>query len=231
MKLLSINKKLTIKNIDITNLEYDDIDAIESLDEFDYIIISGGDGALRRAIKKLHFKFYKISPKVIINPAGTFNVLYHKLNSLKLSKIVHKLSKNEPTKTKSLDYFMINRSEIFIFSAGNSLDVLYVVLSELFRISFLSRSKIRYLLSFLFLLPVIIAALPLFLFSKNYYFVFLFAKLKISKIFNINFFVNNEIVVDLKQSNNLMQLDGDLIIIKDRYIKIERAGEILVVVG
>ncbi len=231
MKCISINKNIRLKNISVVNIEETEISKELDIPSFDFIIISGGDGAVRRSIERLHALKIEEIPKVVINPAGTFNVLFHTINSKKLSKIIHKLQNEEEMVIKKQDYYSINQKDIFIFSAGNSLDVLYVTLSELFRISFLSKSKMRYFLSFLFLMPVILAALPLFLFSKNYYFIFMFTKLRINKFFNINFFLNGELKVDLKHANNLMQLDGDLIIIKDRFISIAKAGNIDIVVG
>lgn len=231
MKILSINKHVEIKNHEVVTIAETEVKKMEGLEEFDYVIVNGGDGTLRRTIERIHKrKNLEKRPILIINPAGTFNVFFRVLKCENFEKIVEKIENNQPLCTDIRPYYSINNKKIFIFSAGNSLDVLYIACSELLRVGILKKSKMRYILSFLFLFPLILVTFPFFLINRHYYLVFSVVKLPFRRFFNM-YFSLDKLSIDLKGTHTLMQLDGDTVIIKQGHIHVEQAGEVEVVVN
>ncbi len=230
MKILSVNKQIQADGLQIDSLYESELKELDGLSEYEYIIISGGDGAIRRTIERLHKKRLTSVPKIIINPAGTFNVYAKKLGCKRVEAILDKIKNGEEITKKESPYYSINKKKIFLFSAGNSLDVAYIVCSELLRVGLLRRSKMRYLLAFLFLLPIILMTFPFFLINRHYYLVFSAIKLPIKSFLNLYFSLDT-LCIDLKSTHTLMQLDGDLVIIKAGRIHVEQAGVVEFVVG
>lgn len=228
INVLSVNGEIEMEGVEVFSLKDSEIANIE-LERYDYLIISGGDGAIRRCVEAIYKKGDKIPP-IIINPEGTFNLI-HKAYGIKNPKeILQKVINNEEIKFRMKDFFSVNDKHIFVFSAGNSLDMLYIVLSDLFRVGPIARSKIRYLFSIFFLLPLVIVVAPIFLFMKSYFFVFNIYKIGIKRCCNLYF---DEQLIKVKSDSdyNIWQMDGDIVIVRSKNSVIKKAGEIKFLIG
>lgn len=230
MRILSVNKTIEIKNHEVITVFEHELKGLENIESFDYIIVNGGDGTLRRTMEKLYKKNLEKKPIFIINPAGTFNVFYKTLGCKNFLDIKKQIEDNKPLCTKKQPYYSINDKKIFLFSAGNSLDVLYIACSELIRVGLLRKSKFRYLLSFLFMLPLILVTFLFFLTNRHYFLLFTAIKMPMKRFFNI-YFSLEMLDIKLKSTHTLTQLDGDIVIIKKGHIFIKKAGEIEVAIG
>ncbi|HFX18115.1 MAG TPA: hypothetical protein ENK64_03125, partial [Flavobacteriales bacterium] len=195
-----------------------------SLKNVDYVIVSGGDGLLRRVIEYIIFSGQH-KPKIIIDAQGSFNVIAKRYLIPKVNKVLIKIEKNEPLQTKAHDVYKLNEY-VFLFSAGNMFDALHIHLSEILRIGFLSKGPLKYFISMILLLPVIILSTPFLIFSKKRFFIFTPVK-----GFNfLNFYSKiNELKIDLKNGYNLIEIDGDLVILKDNLIDIKHLDTIDIV--
>ncbi len=223
MRILSINKELELQGFDITNIKERDLRYLDSL-EYDYCFISGGDGTIRRTIS-FFYKHDKTLP-FIIDTAGSFNVLHKALRCDRSDKILQKLQEGKTPHLIKKDLFAINEEDIFLFSAGSSLDVIYITLAEMLRFSFMKSSKLRYFISIVTLLPAILLLLPLFLFSKRDFFIFQTGiDLQIGSIY----LSCKEMKRELKSGHNLIQLDGDLEIISDSVLEFSKVGKVPIV--
>jgi len=224
MKFIVINTKIDLNNHQIIHTDeksfYD-----MNLSGVDYVIVSGGDGLLRRIIEYIIFSGQP-KPKIIIDAKGSFNVIAKRHLIPKLSKTLQKIEEGEVLQTKKQDVYKLN-DFVFLFSAGNMFDALHIHLSEMLRIGFLSKGPLKYILSAILITPVIILTTPFLLFSKKRFFIFTPVKL-----FNFrNFYTNpRQLKIDLKNYYNLLEIDGDLVILKDRYISIKRIDTIEIVV-
>jgi len=224
LKILAINNNYRIKGaktIPLSEKEFRDI----SLEGVDYIIISGGDGLLRRIIEKIINKG-KERPIVIIDAKGSFNVIAKRYMIPKIEKVINKLEQGEIPDTKKLDVYQLNQ-HIFLFSAGNVTDALHIHLSEILRIGILKKGALRYLISGIFILPISLLTFPFILFSKKRFFIFTPFKMinfrnHYTKIDHLHFDVENEY--------NILEIDGDLVILEERYIDIRKKDEIEIVV-
>jgi len=222
MKIASLFKDITYNGLDIEYI--DDINNID-IDRYEYIIISGGDGTIRRAIKSL-CKHTNL-PSIIINPVGSFNVIAKKHNIPLLEDIFERIKENH-TSLQTQKVYKLN-DEIFLFSAGNMGDVQHIFISESIRVGWLKQGAMKYLISLLLLLPMHIVMTPFMLLSKERFFIF--TPLHIIKKFG-SFYgrVEDEIVIDLNNNYNLIELDGDIVMIYDRYLKIQHLRDIDIVV-
>lgn len=230
-KILSVNtpkKPFELPHHDVKKIYEMEIKKIRDIESYDYIIVNGGDGTVRRTIERLHKKKLKTPPRLIINPAGTFNVLFKAVRCKNFKKILEKLENSEPLESVRYPYYTMNKKRVFVFSAGNSLDVIYITISELLRVGFLKKSKLRYLLSFITMLPLVLIMGPFFLINRHYCLVFSVIKPGIRKLLNLYFSLET-LSIDLKSTHTIFQLDGDLVMIKDKTIHIQQAGEVEVV--
>ena len=221
IKIASINK-----NIQHPILKIDNIDKTDNIKDYDYIIISGGDGAIRRTIKSL--KKHKQIPKIIINPIGSFNIIAKAHRPRNLQTILDHIASNVPLKTKIQKVYTLN-DEIFLFSAGNMGDLQHIFISETIRIGWLKNGAYKYIITFLLLLPMHIILTPFMLFSQRKFFVF--TPLSFIKKFG-SFYgkVQKPIKIDLQNSYNFIELDGDIVTIYDEIIKITYLRDIEIVV-
>ncbi len=224
MKIISINKEVEIKNHDIINTDERNFYETD-LDGVDYVIVSGGDGLLRRIIQSIVIEG-KHKPKIIIDAQGSFNVIAKKYFVPKLEKILKKLENKEKPEVKKQDIYRLN-DHIFLFSAGNMHDALHIHLSEILRIGWLKKGFLKYLISGLLVLPIAIITLPFLLFSKKRFFIF--TPYKLFNFMNLYSKVN-ELNIDLKNEYNLIEIDGDLLIVEKKAIKIKRIDQIDIVV-
>jgi glutaredoxin-related protein len=221
IKIASINK-----NIQHTTLKIDTIEHTDSLNDYDYVIISGGDGAIRRAIKT--FINYDKIPKIIINPVGSFNVIAKTHQPRDIQSILDDIASNKPLSIKKQKIYTLN-DEIFLFSAGNMGDLQHIFISETIRIGWLKKGAYKYIITLLLLLPMHLILTPFMLLSKQRFFVF--TPLKFIKKFG-SFYgqVNNTIHIDLQNNYNFIELDGDIVTIYDDTIKISYLKDVDIVV-
>ncbi|MBD3807453.1 MAG: hypothetical protein IE880_01900 [Epsilonproteobacteria bacterium] len=224
MKILSVGKHIEFQNLEIVYTSLGNINSIENISEYDYILVTGGDGTIRRTLKDIYHKFEtSLIPPFIINPTGSFNVVakIHRLQSF--DKILSSISNNEHIKNITIPFYAIDK-KIFLFSCGNSSDVAHIFLSEVLRFGFLKTGLLRYIITSMLLLPFHLLATPFLLFSKSRFFVF--TPLKFKRFFNIYGQINDSIEIDLKNYYNVLEFDGDLSVVKKQKIVIKKVGNI-----
>lgn len=224
MKILSIGQHIEFPNIEITYISLLHLVSVENISDFDYILISGGDGAIRRTLKDLYNKFGPSSiPPFIVNPTGSFNVLakIHRLPNI--DKILLRISSGKDIKKRVIPFYAIDK-KIFLFSCGNSSDVAHIFISEVLRFGILKSGALRYIISTLILLPFHLLITPFLLTSKSRFFVF--TPLKFKRFFNIYGQINDSLEIDLKNYYNVLEFDGDLSVVKKQKIVIQKVGNI-----
>ncbi len=223
MKFIAVNTNISVSNHEIINTTEKSFYDI-SLDDVDYVIVSGGDGLLRRIIEYIIFSGQP-KPKIIIDAKGSFNVIAKKHLVPKLSKILKKIEAGEVPATKPQDVYKLN-DFVFLFSAGNMFDALHIHLSEMLRVGILSKGPVKYLISSLLILPIALITTPFLMFSKKRFFIF-----TPFKSFNFfNFYTKvDKLTIDLKNSYNLLEIDGDLVILKEPEIRIKRLDTVEIV--
>lgn len=225
MKILSIGKKIQFNGLNILSIDYHEVIHVKEISSYDYIIINGGDGAIRRTIATL--KETTPLPPFIINPTGSFNVIAIRHSVPKVEKVLNSLLQETPLQTNTQEYYSLNE-EIFLFSAGNMGDLQHIFLAETLRFGMLKKGVLKYLLAVLFLFPVHLMMTPFMLLSSKRFFIFT----PMSFIGNFGSFygkVEKEIRIDLENNYNLIELDGDVVTIEESLLKIKPAGRIEVV--
>jgi len=128
-------------------------------------------------------------------------------------------------KIKKQDVYKLN-SHIFLFSAGNVFDALHIHFSEILRIGFLRKGVLKYVISAILLSPIILLTFPFLLLSKKRFFIF--TPLKSFNFFNFYTHIDS-LEIDLKNGYNLVEIDGDLIILEESFIKIKKIGSVDIV--
>jgi len=226
MKLLSINQDLTYDGLDITFITESELASCSSLTKYDYIIIHGGDGTIRRVLKILHT--LKYNAKFILNPTGSFNVIAKLHKVPKLHKVLNTLANNHQPKTQSHFYYTLNK-EVFLFSAGNMGDLQHIFLSETLRFGLLKKGIAKYILAGLFLLPVHLIMTPFMLVSSKKFFIFTPASF-IGKLGSFYGKIEEKITIDLDNYYNHIELDGDVVTIEESILEIEPASSIEIVI-
>jgi hypothetical protein len=212
MNILSIGKVLIHTKLKITHIEESMLSTHTRLMQYDYIIIHGGDGSIRRVVNIL--ENMKHHAKFILNPTGSFNVIAKLHRVPTLIKVLDNLSKNKLPKTKKHHYATLNQ-EVFLFSAGNMGDLQHILLAETLRFGILKKGMTKYVLSFMFLLPMHLILSPFMLLSSKRFFVFM----PFSKTFK-------ERNIHLENTYNLIELDGDILTIKASVLELKPAGYI-----
>ena len=224
IKILSIGKDIIYDGLDITYIKYPSEDTNFKL--YNYIIINGGDGMIRRVLKECHH--LENTPKIILNPIGSFNVIA-KINRVKkLSIILEKLKNNHKIETKKQKIFSLN-SEIFLFSAGNMGDLQHILLSETLRFGILKKGMGKYIVSAIFLFPIHLVMTPFMLSSSKRFFIF--TPFKFIRKFGSFYGQLDSIKIDLDNEHNLIELDGDIVTINERYLDIKEVREVEILVG
>ncbi len=219
MRILSIGKTLQHDKLDIVSIEVSSLHTLSDIEVFDYIMISGGDGTIRRVIKQLHPMTY--SARFILNPTGSFNVIAKLHKVPKLQTQLDALANDEPLTTQKHPYFTLNE-EVFLFSAGNMGDLQHIFLSETLRFGLLKNNMGKYLLAFLFLLPLHLIMTPFMLMSSNRFFIFTPASF--IKKFGSFYGEVEEMTIELEDTYNHIELDGDIVTITDKLLHIKPAG-------
>jgi Diacylglycerol kinase catalytic domain len=228
MKIAFIGKQtpsLTLyPTLDITTIDHP---TLQTLTGYDMVIISGGDGLIRRVVRLLDPMETK--PTLILNPTGSFNVVAKFHRTPKLSRVLERLTLSEDFETKTLPYYRIN-DDIFLFSAGNMGDLHHIFLSESLRFGWLKHGSFKYIIAFLFLLPFHLVATPFMLMSDKRFFIFT-PLAWIKKFGSFYGKVEAKQRYDLQNSYNILELDGDIVVIPDSIIEIEPKGVVKLVVG
>jgi len=225
MKILSIGKKIQFNTLDILSIEHHELSDIQDLSNYTYIIIHGGDGAIRRTIKAL--QTMKYDAKFILNPTGSFNVIAKLHRVPKLDIILDSLANNKTLKTNTQKYYALN-NEIFLFSAGNMGDLQHIFLSETLRFGLLKKGIVKYLLAGFFLAPLHLIMTPFMLLSPRRFFIFTPASF-IGKFGSFYGRVTDPITIDLENGYNLIELDGDVVTVEQSVLEIKVAGSVEVV--
>ena len=226
MRILSIGKTIEFNSLRINNINESDLVSLQEIESFDYIIINGGDGTIRRVITKLHTMNHQA--KFILNPTGSFNVIAKLHHVPKLENVLASLAKNIPLKSEQHHYYSLN-DEAFLFSAGNMGDLQHIFLSETLRFGILKKGIAKYLLAILFLFPVHLIMTPFMLLSPRRFFIFTPASF-ISKFGSFYGKVEAPITIDLENVYNLIELDGDVVTVEESVLEIRSAGFIEVVI-
>ncbi len=204
--------------LDTNYIDLKDIDA-KSLEQSDYLLISGGDGSLRRVIKRA-LELTKDLPPIIINPSGSFNVVAKKHKVVDVKELILKIKEQKKVTMSTQDVYAIN-DEIFLFSAGNMGDLHHIVFSEMLRFGFLKNGFLKYLLAFLLLLPAHIFTTPFMLFSKRRFFIFTPLRY-IKRVGNFYSRFEDKLHFDLENGYNIFELDGDIVTIKQSSLTIRK---------
>jgi len=216
MNILSIGKEIEHKDLDIKTVPLSKLSAYDTLDNYQYIIISGGDGTIRRVLKEIHQ--HKHIPTIIINPIGSFNVVakLHKVD--KLTHTLDKLANNDELYTSRQQIYTLN-DEVFLFSAGNMGDLQHIMISETLRFGVLKQGPLKYALALFFLFPLHIVSTPFSLLSSKKFFIF--TPLKFINKFGSFHGKVKKMEIDLVDGHNIVELDGDVVAIQDALLKIE----------
>jgi len=224
MKILSIGKVLDFPALDITSITEAQLNPKE-INNYDYIIINGGDGTIRRVVKAL--KELTKLPPFILNPKGSFNVIAKIHRVPKISKVLETLSHNKPLKTNKQKVYTLNQ-EVFLFSAGNMGDLQHIFLAETLRFGFLKKGLSKYLLSFFFLLPMHLILTPFMLLSPRRFFIF--SPFSFIKKFGSFYGQVKQIKIELENHYNLIELDGDIVSIEEDILNISFLRELEIVI-
>jgi len=224
MHILSIGKTFTYDALDIINISLHELPIHKELAKYDYIIISGGDGSIRRVLKQI--VTLKKLPKIILNPTGSFNVIAKLHRVPKVENVLLTLAEKKTPNTTAQKLYKLN-DEIFLFSAGNMGDLQHILLSETLRFGILQSGMLKYLLSILFLLPLHLLMTPFMLLSSQRFFIFTPASF-IKKLGSFYGEVK-EIQIDLGNGYNLIELDGDIVTIEENILNIGPGGSVEIV--
>ena len=224
MKILSIGKTLHHDGLDIISIETSSLPEHHDIERYDYIIINGGDGTIRRVLKQLHN--LDQLPIFILNPTGSFNVVAKIHCVPKIEKVLDALANGETPKTQKQDIYKLN-DEVFLFSAGNMGDLQHIFLSETLRFGLLKHGILKYILAVILLIPAHVIMTPFMLMSKSRFFIF--TPLSFIKKFGSFYGDVQEITIDLENEYNMLELDGDIITVHGRYLHIRQAGSVPVV--
>lgn len=224
MRILSIGKTLQHDTLDITSIEISALQTHPDIASYRYIIISGGDGSIRRVIKILHNIAH--SATFILNPIGSFNVVAKLHKVPKIKNILNALANDKSIKSQKHHYFTLN-DEVFLFSAGNMGDLQHIFLSETLRFGLLKNNMGKYILAILFLLPFHLIMTPFMLLSSNRFFIFTPASF--IKKFGSFYGEVKEMTIELENSYNHIELDGDIVTIENNILHIKPAGYISIV--
>lgn len=224
MHILSIGKTLRHDTLPITSIEVSDIENHPDIESCDYIIITGGDGTIRRTIKALHN--IQHSATFILNPTGSFNVVAKLHNVPKVEKVLDALANDEALESQKHHYFTLN-DEVFLFSAGNMGDLQHIFLSETLRFGLVKNNMGKYILALLFLLPLHLIMTPFMLLSSNRFFIFTPASF--IKKFGSFYGEVHEMTIKLENTYNHIELDGDILTIENSILHIKPAGYITIV--
>jgi len=225
MRILSVGKEISHHCLNIDSIATDSLPEHHDIEQYDYVIINGGDGTIRRVLTQLHT--LEKQPVFILNPTGSFNVVAKIHRAPEITQVLDMLANGQTLKTQKHHLFRLNE-QIFLFSAGNMGDLQHIFLSETLRFGLLRHGMAKYILAALFLLPVHLIMTPFMLMGKTRFFIF--TPLRIIKKFGTFYGeVPQTLVIDLENEYNMLELDGDIVTVHGRTLHIRQAGNIRVV--
>lgn len=224
MRILSIGSVIQHFKLNITSIEASALSTHPNIEAYDYIIISGGDGTIRRVIKDL--KNIQHSATFILNPTGSFNVVAKLHKVPKVEQVLNALEKGETPPSQKHQYYTLNE-EVFLFSAGNMGDLQHILLAETLRFGLLKYGILKYILSVFFLLPLHLILTPFMLLSRSRFFIF--TPMPFLKKFGSFYAEVEEMTIDLQSFYNHIELDGDIVTIEESILYIKPAGHIHIV--
>ena len=224
--ILSIGEDIYHDKIDIKNIKVADIPKEYDIESYEYIIINGGDGMIRRVLRQLHL--LSKPPKFILNPIGSFNVVakIHRVKPLNI--VLDKIANGEKLSTEKHHIFRLN-DELFLFSAGNMGDAQHIFVSETLRFGWLRNGIGKYVVATIFLLPIHLLLTPFMLMSRERFFIF--TPFGFIKKFGSFYGKVEDIDIQMGGGYNIIELDGDLVTIESSHIEIRQAGDVEIVVG
>ena len=225
MEILSVGREIEHQGLDIVSVTVSELGHMHDVERYDYVIINGGDGMVRRVLRQLHN--LKSPPRFILNPTGSFNVVakIHRVPSVE--KVLEKLAQGETLQVEKHHLFRLN-DDVFLFSAGNMGDLQHIFLAETFRFGWLKEGIAKYILAMLFLLPAHLIMTPFMLMSSKRFFVF--TPLRIIKKFGSFYGEVTDITIDLDNEYNMLELDGDIVTVHARHLHIRQAGNVPIVI-
>ena len=221
MHILSINQELSHPNLKIHSISLSQLSQIKEIEKYDYIVLSGGDGTIRRTVKTLQDK--SLNACFILNPSGSFNVIAKQHSVPQVTAILEQIAKGNDIQHKTQAYHSLN-DEIFLFSAGNMGDLQHIFLAENLRFGWLKKGMFKYVLAVIFLLPFHLLMTPVMLLNSQKFFIF--TPLHFIKKFGTFYGKVNTMEIDLKNDYNIIELDGDLVTIPSAILKIKEEGHI-----
>ncbi len=226
MKILSVGKDIEYRDLDIVSIKGSELERHHDIECYDYVIINGGDGSIRRVLRQLHK--LDSTPRFILNPTGSFNVVAKLHRVPPIEKIFKKLAQNESLQIEKHHLFYLN-NDIFLFSAGNMGDLQHIFLSETLRFGWLKHGIRKYLLAVIFLFPVHLIMTPFMLLSSKRFFIF--TPMRFIKKFGSFYGEVNDITIDMDNEYNMLELDGDIVTIHGKHLHIRQAGSVPIVIG
>lgn len=226
MRILSVGRTFKHAALDITSIEASELDMHPDIGTYDYIIVSGGDGTLRRVVSTLQNRRH--TARFILDPTGSFNVVAKLHRVPKAEKILDTLANGQTPQTRKHRYFTLNK-DVFLFSAGNMGDLQHIFLAETLRFGLFKNNMGKYILALLFLLPFHLIMTPFMLLSRNRFFIFTPAHF--IKKFGSFYGEVKEMTIELENAYNHIELDGDIVTIENNLLHIKPAGQIDIVTG
>jgi len=224
MRILSVGKEIVHQGLTIDSISASSLRDHHDIEQYDYVVINGGDGTVRRVLGQLHT--LEKMPVFILNPTGSFNVVAKIHKAPPIEKVLDMIANGNIPKTQKHHLFRLN-DEIFLFSAGNMGDLQHIFLSETLRFGWLRHGILKYILAVVFLFPVHLIMTPFMLMSKTRFFIF--TPLRFIRKFGSFYGEINEIEIDLDNEYNMLELDGDIITVHGRHLYIRQAGNVQVV--
>ena len=225
LKILSIGKEITYKGLDIISIDISEITKQHDIELYDYVIITGGDGRIRRILQQLHDMEH--IPTFILNPTGSFNLVAKIHQTPKVEEVLDLLARGDTPNKEKHHLFKLN-DELFLFSAGNMGDLQHIILSETMRFGWIEHGALKYLLAILLLLPAHLILTPFMLMSARKFFIF--TPFRFIKRFGSFYGEVKEITIDLQNHHNLIELDGDVVTIEENILYIRSVGYIQIVI-
>jgi hypothetical protein len=225
MRILSIGREILHEGLMIDSITASSLPEHHDIEQYDYVIINGGDGTIRRVLTQLHT--LEKQPVFILNPTGSFNVVAKIHKAPKIENVLDLLAEGKEPKTQKHHLFRLNE-QIFLFSAGNMGDLQHIFLSETLRFDWLKHGILKYILAVIFLFPVHLIMTPFMLMSSTRFFIFTPLRM-VKKLGSFYGEVPEEIIIDLENEYNMLELDGDIVTVNGRELHIRQAGNVRVV--
>ena len=207
---------LTIETIDWDTLRTIDVSAYEA------IIVTGGDGSIRRCIQTMHERDAFLP--IIVNAKGSFNVVAKWLRLPRIERTLDALAHGRHS-FRSIPYYTLNE-HVFVFSAGNMGDVQHIALAETLRFGWLRRGILKYLIALIALLPLHLIVTPLALLSKSRFFIFTPLPFLPKRLGAFRRELSEPLLIDLGDGYHLVELDGDIMLIQDNRVVLHPCGTI-----